>query len=268
MSGVQIPATPTDHSKRIYETCTVFSTDWGIVLTRVVAINGSAKMEKGNTALVLAPFLDGVREAGGSVELFYAKRLNIKPCTGEFYCWNEKPGECYIDDDMQVLYPKLREADILVLATPVYIPLPGEMQNLINRLCPLVEPILEFRDGRTRARFHDEVNIRKIVLVSTCGWWEIGNFGTVLRIAEELAKDVSVEFAGAILRPHAYLMVENKEKAKKVTEALSQAGSQLVKKGRMSKSLLEVISQPLISEEEYRHRLNDDYKKAKSKEKD
>jgi hypothetical protein len=139
------------------------------------------------------------------------------------------------------------------------------MQNLINRLCPLIEPILVWRDGRTRAKFHDDINIRKIVLVSTCGWWEMGNFGTVLRIAEEIAKDASVEFAGAILRPHVYFMVENKEKAKKVLEALTKAGHELVKKGRMSKSLLEVISQPLISEEEYKRLLNEDYEKVKSK---
>jgi hypothetical protein len=96
----------------------------------------------------------------------------------------------------------------------------------------------------------------------------MGNFGTVLRIAEEIAKDASVEFAGAILRPHAYLMVENKEKAKKVTEALTKAGHELVEKGRMSKSLLEVISQPLMSEEEYKSLLNEDYEKVKSKGKD
>jgi hypothetical protein len=93
-------------SKRIYETYAVFSTDWGTGLPRVVAVNVSARMEKGNTELVLAPFLDGVRESGASVELFYGKRLNVKPCTGEFYCWNKKPSECYIDDNMQVLYPK------------------------------------------------------------------------------------------------------------------------------------------------------------------
>ena len=75
-------------------------------MPRVVAINGSAKMEKSNTALIFAPFLDGIIEAGASVKLFYAKRLNVKPCTGEFYCWNKKPSECYIDDDMQMLYPK------------------------------------------------------------------------------------------------------------------------------------------------------------------
>lgn len=220
-------------------------------MIKVVAISGSVRMEKGNTAIILGPFLDGVKEAGASVELFYAKRLNIKPCIGDFQCWNKKPGQCCISDGMQLLYPKLREADILVLATPVYIPLPGEMQNLINRLCPLADPILETRDGRTRARLRDDVKISKIVLVSTCGWWEKGNFGTVLRIAEELAKDLSIEFAGAVLRPHAYLMIENKEKAKIITKAVKQAGFQLVKQGRMTNEILEKISQPLISEEEW-----------------
>jgi multimeric flavodoxin WrbA len=237
-------------------------------LTKVIVINGSPKMEKGNTARVLAPFLEGIKEAGATAELFYAKRLDVKPCTGEFYCWNTEPGACHQKDSMQMLYPKLREADILVLATPVYIPLPGEMQNLINRLCPLLEPILVWRDGRTRVKFHDDVKIRKIVLVSTCGWWEMSNFGTVLRIAQEIAEDASVEFAGAVLRPHAHLMAEDSEKAKRVTEALRKAGYDLVKKGRMSKSLLEAISQPLVSEEEYRRSLSKDYERVKSKRKD
>jgi len=115
---------------------------------------------------------------------------------------------------MQMLYPKLRGADILVLVTPVYIPLPGEMQDFINRLCPLIEPVLEWRDGRTRARFHEDVKIRQIVLVSASGWWEKGNFDTVVRIAEELAKDANVEFGGAILRPHASFLVKTKRKQK------------------------------------------------------
>ncbi|UCH31406.1 MAG: flavodoxin family protein, partial [Candidatus Bathyarchaeota archaeon] len=216
-----------------------------------------------NTALVLAPFLDGMREAGASVELLYAKRLDVKPCTGEFYCWNEKPGHCYIEDDMEMLLLKVRKADVLVLATPVYIPLPGEMQNLINRLVPLVEPILEFRGGRTRAKVHDDVNLSKVVLVSTGGWWELGNFGTVLRIAEEIAEDMSVEFGGAVLRPHASLMRKKTEKVNEVLAALRQAGVELVTKGRMAKDLLETISQPLVSEEAYRRVLNEEYEKVR-----
>ena len=224
-------------------------------MTNVVAINGSPRMEKGNTARILAPFLEGMKEAGASVELFYAKRLNVKPCGGEFYCWYKKPGECCIDDSMQPLYPKLREANILVLATPVYVPLPGEMQNLINRIMPLMNPILKRQGGRTRARLRDDVKIDKFVLVSTSGWWEMGNFGTVLRIAEELAKDVNVEFAGAILRPHAHWLTQGGEKAEKVFGAARQAGYLLAKEGKMPRSLLKIISQPLIS---YKRFLSED----------
>jgi len=229
---------------------------------KVIAINGSPRMEKGNTALILTPFIQGMMDAGSEVELFYARRLKVKPCTcGEMYCWNKKAGECCIKDDMQLLYPQLREADVLVLATPVYIPLPGEMQNFINRLCPLINPILENRQGRTRARFHKQVKIRKIVLVSTGGWWEKANFETVVRITEELAKDVSVELAGAVLRPHAFLMKEKGKLTKDgeaVLNAVKRAGYELIKEGKMNKETLETISRPLVSEKELWRRYNDE----------
>jgi len=234
-----------------------------MVLTRVMAINGSARMEKGCTAMVLAPFLEGMKEAGAQVDLFYAKRLNVSPCTGEFHCWYEKPGECYIQDSMQTIYPKLREADALVLATPVYIPLPGEMQNFINRLCPLIEPILSKRNGRTRVRFHKNVKIKQMALVSACGWWEKGNFSTVIRIVKEIARDCNVRFAGAVLRPHAYYLAGDKEKAKEILDAAKQAGFQLAKEGTISKDLLEIVAQPLITEEAFRQRENDEYTRLK-----
>ena len=226
---------------------------------KVLAINGSARMEKGYTAMVLAPFLEGMEEAGAQVELLYAKRLNVRPCIGEFHCWYKKPGDCYLSDSMQMVYPKLRETELLVLATPVYIPLPGEMQNFINRLCPLIEPVLTKRNGRTRARFHDNVKINKIALVSACGWWEKGNFSTVLRIVKEIAEDASVKFAGAVLRPHAQLLAEKKEKAQEILAAVKQAGFQLATKGAISKRLLEIVAQPLISEGGFRQRENDGY---------
>jgi multimeric flavodoxin WrbA len=229
-------------------------------MSKAIAINGSPRMEKGDTAMILTPFIEGMTEAGSEVELFYTGRLKIKPCTcGEMYCWYRKPGNCCFKDDMQVLYPKLREADTLILATPVYIPLPGDMQNLINRLCPLVKPLLETRAGRTRARFHDDVQIQRIVLVSSGGWWEKGNFGTVVRIAQELAEDASVEFAGAVLRPHAFLMKTEgvlTEDGQAVVNAARRAGHELVSDGAMGQETLEAISRPLISEDELRRRYN------------
>ena len=82
---------------------------------KAIAINASPMMDKGNTAAILTPFLDGMREAGAEVELFYTKQLDIKPCQGEFKC--RITGKCFQKDDMEMLLPKLTEADIQVFAT-------------------------------------------------------------------------------------------------------------------------------------------------------
>jgi multimeric flavodoxin WrbA len=223
-------------------------------MVKAVAINGSPQMEKGNTALVLASFIQGMMEAGAEVELLYASRLKVKPCScGVMYCWNDGPGECCIQDDMQLLYPKLKVTDVLILATPVYVPLPGDMQNVVNRLMPLIEPKLERRQGRTRARFREDIGIRKIVLVATSGWREVENCDTVVRIVKELAEDASTEFAGAVLRPHADAMRADGKVTRDgqaVLDAVRRAGNELVGQGRMSQETLKTISRPLISEEE------------------
>jgi multimeric flavodoxin WrbA len=222
---------------------------------KAVAINGSPRMERGHTAMVLGPFIEDMTDAGCDVELFYASRVKVKPCAcGNMYCWTEMPGDCCIKDRMQMLYPVLKQADILVFATPVYIPLPGDMQNIINRLCPLLDPVLEFRAGRTRARLHKDIRIRSIALVSTGGWWERQNFGTVVRIAKEFAEDVSADFAGAVLRPHAGVMKREGELTKDgraVLDAVRKAGYQLVKDGVMNTETLKAISRPLISRAEF-----------------
>jgi len=212
-------------------------------MTKVLAINGSARMEKGYTRKLLNAFLEGMKEEDATIDLIYAKRLRIRPCLGDFDCWYKKVGECVQADDMQDLYVKLRGTDILVLATPVYLPLPGELQNILNRLMPLVEPILEFRDGRTRARFHDNVRISKLVLVAVGGWWEKANSDTLLRIAEEIAKDVEIEFSGALIRPHAFLLSENEEKAQLVLDAAKSAGAQLIRRVSANHSYLRKISE-------------------------
>lgn len=155
--------------------------------------------------------------------------------------------------------------ETLILATLVYIPLLGEMQNLLNLLCPLMEPILETRDGRTRGRMHDDVAISRIALASTSGWWEIGNLDTVVRIACEIAEDASVPCVGSVLRPHASVMWQQEEKAREILDAAGKAGYQLATTGTMLSDTLAVISQPLTSEEEYRRGFNENYPKMKGK---
>jgi multimeric flavodoxin WrbA len=229
-------------------------------MSKVIAINGSPNMERGNTAMVLSFFIKGMSDAGSDVETFYVNRLKIKPCTcNEMYCWYEKPGECCIKDGMEPIYEKLKSAEIMVLATPVYIPLPGGMQKFINRLCPLFEPFLETRKGRTRGRVRKDVKLKKIVLVSTGGWWEKENFDVVIHIMKEFAENGSIEFAGAVIRPHAFLMKRKgklTEDGEEVMNALYDAGKELIKNGKMNGEILNKISRPLIKQEKLRKKYN------------
>jgi multimeric flavodoxin WrbA len=82
---------------------------------KVLAINSSPKRDKGNTALILNPFLDGMREAGADVELLYTSDLRINPCHGDFSCWTKTPGICGQKDDMNMINEKMRQAEVLVL---------------------------------------------------------------------------------------------------------------------------------------------------------
>jgi multimeric flavodoxin WrbA len=223
-------------------------------MMKALAVNGSPRMDKGNTGTILTPFLDGMREAGTEVEALNTGNLKLKPCScGELYCWYKKPGECCVRDDMDQVYPKLKATDTLVLATPVYVPLPGRMQDFLNRLCALLDPRLETRAGRTRARFRQGVAIRRIALVAVCGWWEKENMDTVVRIAEELAADANIAFAGAVLRPHVDMMHVGAfaAAAGEVIAAVRKAGSELAGTGRMNPETLSAVSRPLISREDW-----------------
>lgn len=43
--------------------------------------------------------------------------MDIKPCDA---CQGKKAKGCIIKNDMQILYPKLRQAEVLIIASPVY----------------------------------------------------------------------------------------------------------------------------------------------------
>ena len=166
---------------------------------KVVALNGSPAMSQGNTAMILTPFLDGMRSAGAEVESFNIKRLNINPCQGEFNCWLKTPGQCFQQDDMQMLLPKLAASDVLVLATPVYVDgITGPMKNLLDRLIPLAEPFFELRDGHCRHPVREGTSSAKLVLVSNCGFWELDNFDPLLVHMQAVCKNMGAEFAGDI----------------------------------------------------------------------
>ena len=93
---------------------------------------------------------------------------------------------------MQMLHPKLCQADIWVFATPVYVSgMTGPLKNLIDRiLIPLGEPFLELRDGRCHHPLREGTNPGQVVLVSG-GSRGIGR--ALVAYAEGLARDSGAE---------------------------------------------------------------------------
>ena len=237
-------------------------------MVQVLAINGSPLMDKGNTALILTPFLEGMKEAGAEVALVYTKILKINPCQGEFNCWLKTPGKCFQEDDMQMLYPKLREADIWVLATPVYVDgLSGPMKNLLDRVIPLVQPTFELRDGHCRHPLREGSRRGQVVLVSNCGFWELDNFDPLLVHVKAACKNASREFAGALLRPHGPALRPMRDMGLAVDDvfqAAQEAGRQLIQDRKMSPETLGIVSRELLPLEMYVQVVNGEFQRTKA----
>ena len=84
---------------------------------KVLGLFGSPR-RGGNTELLLEEALKGAESEGAEVERIYLADYAITPCKECHGC--DDTGHCVILDDMQRIYPKLQEADIIILASPIF----------------------------------------------------------------------------------------------------------------------------------------------------
>ncbi|MDM8526530.1 NAD(P)H-dependent oxidoreductase [Desulfococcaceae bacterium HSG8] len=98
----------------------------------VLGLQGSPR-KKGNTPFLLSAFMKEAEKEGARTHIVEACKKNIVPCKEYTTC--EKKGFCPIKDDMKYeIYPLLREADIIVLATPVFFyNVTAQLKSLIDR---------------------------------------------------------------------------------------------------------------------------------------
>ena len=84
---------------------------------KIVAIYGSPR-RKGNTATLLKKAIEGARDSGVDVEEIVLRDLKISPCLEIYGCM--QTGECAIKDDFQMVRDKIKHAQGLILASPVF----------------------------------------------------------------------------------------------------------------------------------------------------
>jgi len=106
-----------------------------------VLILQASPRANGNTAWMAEEFKKAAEAAGHQVTLVNVSKKKIAGCLACEYCHNKGNGACIQKDDMQELYPLMAEAEVLVLAAPIYyFTLNAQIQAPIQRMYCVNKP--------------------------------------------------------------------------------------------------------------------------------
>jgi multimeric flavodoxin WrbA len=217
---------------------------------KVLALNSSPRGDgQSKTELMLTHLVKGMSEAGAEVEIVDLRKKSVKHCIGCFTCWTKTPGVCIHKDDMTLeLFPKWRDSDLVIYATPLYhFTLNAALKAFIERTLPFLEPYLEDHGGETGhpARYKHP----KVVFLSVAGFPEISAFAQLSSWANFVFGRHGI-LVGEIYRSMAesmntpYLM----EKTDDVLQATVQAGREIVQHSKISPDTLTRMTRPLVDD--------------------
>ena len=106
---------------------------------KIVILNGSPRLN-GNTAALIREFVRGAEAAGNTVVRFDLDRMAIHGCKGCLGGGKNPDQPCVQKDDMNLIYPEYRSADVLVLASPMYYwGISGQLKCAFDRLFAITE---------------------------------------------------------------------------------------------------------------------------------
>jgi NAD(P)H-dependent FMN reductase len=98
-----------------------------------VLIISSSPRKDSNSDLLCKEFYRGALEAGHNAEIIALREKKINYCIGCAHC--AKYGRCFQDDDMPPILDKMKNADVLVFASPVYFyTMCAQLKTFIDRL--------------------------------------------------------------------------------------------------------------------------------------
>ncbi|MDR0502661.1 MAG: flavodoxin family protein [Treponema sp.] len=224
---------------------------------KVLVINGSPRFEKSNSIKLANAFINGLNEAEkNSIEKINVYNKNIKPCQGCFGCWKKTPGKCVISDDMDEIYIKYFDSELIIWSFPLYYyGMPSQVKALVDRLMPNNYPDIINDDGRARHPQRHNKEKQKHVLISTCGFFTVKyNYDALVKQYEIMFGDRFIK----ILCPQGELF--NIPQLSALTEKyllnVTEAGKEYIKQGHFSENVLQKINEPLFPAEQFIEMVN------------
>lgn len=118
---------------------------------KIVVLNGSPR-KNGNTSALVREFTKGAEHAGNTVTEFFLNGMDIHGCLGCFGGHSSRECPCVQKDDMNRVYPAVKDCDVVVLATPLYYwTMSGQLRTAFDRLFALEEGDGNLLRGNNRA---------------------------------------------------------------------------------------------------------------------
>ena len=109
--------------------------------SKLVVILKASPRAGSNSSRLAEELAAGALSAGGTVKEFSLHAMDLRACDGCDACQNPQGSGCVIDDDMQLIYPFLKKAAAIVLATPVYwFTFTAQLKLAIDRFYALESP--------------------------------------------------------------------------------------------------------------------------------
>ena len=212
---------------------------------KILAFNSSPRdNETSKTELVLQKFLEGARRAGASTETLYLRDYKIKHCLGCYSCWLKTPGRCVQKDDMaEELFNRYLNADLVVLASPLYhATMNARMKLFVERTLPMMDPLAEAPAGGGHP--HRFEKMPKVVTLSVCGFWDQSMFQVLsltwrMILAGDLIAEIYRHSSEFLSQP------EFHTQAQTVLDAAAQAGEEVVRLGQVTPETMAALTQPL-----------------------
>lgn len=141
-----------------------------IKMSKKVLIISTSLRNNSNSERLADAFMKGVQEAGNEVEKISLKEKSIAFCKGCLVC--HKVGKCVIQDDALAITEKIRMAEVVVWATPIYYyEMSGQMKTLIDRANSLYTAGYEFREVYVLSTAaEDEEGVDEKAVQGVQGW--------------------------------------------------------------------------------------------------
>ena len=146
-----------------------------------VLILQASPRANGNTAWMAEEFKNAAEAAGHQVTLVNVSKKKIAGCLACEYCHNKGNGACIQKDDMQELYPLMAEAEVLVLAAPIYyFTLNAQIQAPIQRMYCVNKPAKVQKMALLMSSYSPNVyDGATAEFRDICNYWGAKNIGVV-----------------------------------------------------------------------------------------